>query len=72
LLNPAVASAIPSRIPIRTMENPMLFRKRGITGYSISLETSVNKLTNESIHIGRVIIFFFFSTKIFAVKIEVL
>jgi hypothetical protein len=47
----------------------MLFKKRGITGYNISLETSVNKLTSESIQMGRVIILFFASKSIFVVKV---
>ncbi len=57
LLNPAVASAIPSSIPMSTIEKPMLFRYIGITGYSISLAVSVNRLTSDSIHTVFVIAF---------------
>jgi hypothetical protein len=54
---PAVASATPSSTPISTIENPMLFRYTGITGYSISLATSVNRLTSDNIQMVRVMIF---------------
>ena len=54
---PAVASANPSKIPITNTENPILFRYMGITGYSISLATSVNRLTNDNIQMVRVITF---------------
>jgi len=37
----------------------MLLKKTGITGYSISLATSVNKLTSERIQIVLVITFTF-------------
>lgn len=45
----ALASAKPSSTPISSMEKPMDFRYTGITGYSISLATSVNRLTSERI-----------------------
>ena len=35
----------------------MLFKYSGITGYSISLAMSVNRLTTESIHTVRVMYF---------------
>jgi hypothetical protein len=35
----------------------MLLRYMGITGYSISLDTSVNRLTNDNILMVRVITF---------------
>jgi hypothetical protein len=44
LLNPATASAIHSSIPINATENHIVFRYKGITGYSISLAISANKL----------------------------
>ena len=38
------------------IENPMCFKKTGITGYSISLAVSVKRLTNDSIQMVRVMI----------------
>jgi hypothetical protein len=58
LLNPAAASAMPSSTPINITVKPICFKNKGIMGYSISLEISVNILTNESTQIVLVIIRF--------------
>ena len=57
LLNPAVASATPSNMPINTIEKPIDFKYTGMTGYSISLAVSVSKLTIDKIQTVRVICF---------------
>jgi len=66
--NPTTASAMPSIIPIHSAVNPMLVRKTGITGYSISLEISVNRLTTESVMTTRVRKRYF--TKIFCANLR--
>lgn len=54
LLTPAVSSAAPSKKPINAIVKPMCLRYNGMTGYSISLAISVNKLISESIQTRRV------------------
>ena len=53
LLSPAVASASPSRIPIKNTENPIELRNAGMMGYSISLAISVVRLIMERIQTVR-------------------
>ena len=52
------------------MEKPMLLRNIGITGYNISLEMSVNKLTSDSIQTGRVIIRFLSDVSLELISIQ--
>ena len=54
MLNQATASATPSSNPIKNTEKPMNCKYSGITGYSILLATSVNRLTNDSSQTARV------------------
>src|SRR6476469_447040 len=56
LLNPATASARPSSTPMAITEKQISLKYNGITGYSISLAISVNKLTNDKSKTVRVII----------------